>query len=455
MPLTIPGRKAVVDSLRNSFRSELPELDPSTERRSFVGALVKTLGSALADWYIALKRYADREPFPQTATDAFLLNGWWRDVTKLEPNAAAPAHGIVVVTGTNGTIIPSATIFEGTGGINYTNILGSTITVNSQSIALLTYDTTTNKCVAQTSGRHYLATGVTVVVSGATQSQFNGTFTITATDDDEFTYSPLSTPGVSTATGTPILTATFAAIEVEATTTGQETNAASGTTLNIATDIVGADTSVIVGADGLSGGTDIEDHESYRERVLEALGTDYGMFTADEITIVAKQVPGVTRVFVRKASLSPPAGWPYEGQVKIAFMRDNDVNPLPTAQEVNDVKDRIMALLMPAHTAPEDVIVMSPPPHYVDFTFTSITPDTPSMRRAIIAALGQLFSETATWGGTITELDYLCAIKAAYDFDAGQPLKTFVLSSPSGDIVAGVTAGYGVDDFPLLGIIEF
>jgi uncharacterized phage protein gp47/JayE len=454
MPLIIPGRKAVVDSARNSLRAELPELDSSTERRSFIGALVKALGSLMADWYLAMKRYADREPFPQTATGQFLLNGWWRDLTKLEPLAAAPAHGYVAAEGTHGTSIPVGTLFEGSGGIVFESLLGATIANTTILAQSLTYDVGTGRCNFIATGSHYMATGMTVTITGATPSAYNGTFLVTVVDDDDFTYVPLSVPGATTATGTVHATATFAAIEVEATVAGQSTNVSGGTTLAVSKDIPGVLT-VTTGANGLDGGTDTESEDSYRARVLEALGTDYGMFTEDEITIIAKQVPGVTRVFVRKAMLTPLPGWPYEGQVKIAFLRDGDANPLPSAQEVNEVKARILALAMPAHTAPEDVVVMSPPAHYVNFTFSSITPDTPGMRKAIIASLAQYFRETAAWGNTLVELDYLCAIRASYDFETRQSLKTFVLSSPTGNITAGTTAGYDVDDFPMLGTVNF
>ena len=89
MPLNIPARRDVVGATQAYVREGLPELDPSTERRSFIGGLVKSLSSALHDFYVALKRYGDNEPFPQRASRAFLLSGWWVDITGLTLNPAA------------------------------------------------------------------------------------------------------------------------------------------------------------------------------------------------------------------------------------------------------------------------------------------------------------------------------------------------------------------------------
>lgn len=456
MPLLIKARKDYVDSLRSSVRAEIPALDPTTERRSFIGGLVKAIGSLMTDWYIALKRYADHEPFPQTATGAFLRKGWWRAVTRLDPNPAAAAHGFIVITGTNGTIIPSGSLLSGSDGVTFETLNDCTIVNQGLRVTALTYDSVAGVCIVETVNRHYFATGLSVTISGATPSAYNGTFPITVTDDNEFTYVPASTPGSTPATGSSIQAAAlFASVEVEATSTGQTTNQSSGGAINFSSAPTGVDTSALVTFGGLTGGTDAETDDAYRARVLEALGVDFGAFSADEITIVAKQVPGVTRVFVRRASLSPPPGYPQEGQVKVAFLRDNDANPLPSAQEVADVYNRLLALELQAHTAPEDLIVLSPPPYTVNFTFTSITPDTPGMRLAIAAALKQFFLEEAQWGGTITTLDYECVIKSAVDLSTRQRLKSFVLTSPSADIVAGTTVGYGYDDYPVLGTVTF
>lgn len=446
MALSIPSRKGVTDALRNYFRAELPNLDTSTERRSLIGALVKSLGSALADFYIALKRWVDREPFPQTASEAgTLYTGWWQALTKLERNPAAPAHGMVVITGTSGTAIPADLVLTA-GSVTYKT--KTTGTIVSQPIAAASLRVSYPYAEFTSNAPHLLASGVSVTISGAAPSGYNGTYTITVTGDKTFTYEPPVLPG-SAASGSPVASITGVAIEVQSTSVGKSTNLDGGSTLSIAAPPVGASSTAYVCYDGVQGGTDIETADEYRARVLKALGTDYGMFTADEIEIIAKQVPGVTRVMIRKAMIDPPLGWPLEGQVKIAFLRDNDVNPLPTAQEVADVKSRIMALAMPAHTAPEDVIVMSPRPHRVDIILAGVTPDSASMRRAIKAQLEQFFRENATWGEPIDVIAIQCAIRDVVDVENRVRLKSFNLIAPNQTVVPGV------DDIPILGSVIY
>lgn len=59
-------------------------------------------------------------------------------------------------------------------------------------IATITFSTTT--ATVTTSAKHGLTTGSTVTISGATPSNYNGTFVITVTSATAFTYTMLTTP---------------------------------------------------------------------------------------------------------------------------------------------------------------------------------------------------------------------------------------------------------------------
>lgn len=444
MGLVIPSRRDVVAALQSYVRSALPELDPTTERRSYIGGQVKSLGSALHDWYVALKRYGDNEPFPQTASRPFLTGGWWVDITKLKPNPAAPAQGTVALPGTHGTTIPAATAFS-SGGTTYTTDRSAVIVTQSLRANSLTRDGST--AIFETIEPHHLATGMSVAISGAIETGYNGTVGITVTAENEFTF-PLTSSPATPATGDPIVTATWAIVPVTATVTGPETNRDAGSNFTSATSIPGFLGVATAIWGGVGGGADVESTDSFRARMIEALGTDFGMFSAAEIKIVAKAVPGVTRVWVREATLDATNGVA-EGQVKIAFMRDNDANPFPSSQEVQAVKDVIVANIMPAHTAEEDVIVQSPDPLVVDFVFSSLSPNTASMRRAIQASLQQFFAEAVTYATDIPEDAYRCAIWDTWDREAQARLKSFALSSPTTDITVGL------NELPRLGTITF
>lgn len=435
----------MVAGLQGYSREALPELDPSTSRRSFIGGLIKSVASALHDWYVALKRYADNEPFPQRASSPFLRNGWWRDVTKLAPYDASAASGRVVITGTDGTIIPAGTEMTGS---NVTYRVESTTAITAQSLTAASLTRSGSTAIFETANAHYLATGMTVTVSGATQTDYNGSWTITVTSDNEFTFDLVDATPVTPATGSPIASATWAVAEIASDTTGQSTNLDAGSTLSIASPPAGASAQALVTFGEIAGGSDAETTESYRARILKALGTDFGMFTADEIEIMAKSVPGVTRVWVLKATEDGSNGV-YDGQVKIAFMRDLDANPYPSSFEVETVREKIHSLIMPAHTAPEDVMVLSPTKLEVDIVINTLVPNTASMRRAIIARMTQFFAESVDYGTDIPRDAILCAARETYDREGRAKVVSFTLTTPAVDV------SVGDNELPALGEVSF
>lgn len=454
MPLSIPTPKSVVASVAAYLRSDLPELDPSTSRRSYVAGMVKAFGLALADFYIALKRFADREPWPQTAVGnadgtGFLFTGWWTAVTHLTRNGAAPASGVAVFTGTNGAAV-NVGLELTANNVTYAVTVGSSITVQPLLIDSLSYDSGTGIVSAIATNEHHFATGLTLTISGAGDAGYNGAVDITVTGAQTFTYAPLSEPASSPAVGTLMATGLFGVATVVATSNGIATNLDSGSSMSIASTPTGVDSAALVAWGGLAGGSDIETPEEYRARTLEVLATDFGMFSGGEIAIVAKQVPGVTRVIVREAQIDPDPGWPLEGQVRVAFFRDHDTSIYPSSQAVATVKDHIVASILPAHVAAEDVDVLALTPQPVNLTISSIVPDTPMMRLAVTNVARQWFAETAEWGATVDVAALKCAIAATYDIQSRQKLRSFVLTAPTTDVVMT-----DVDNIATLGAVTF
>lgn len=445
MPLEIPSRNEVVASLQAYVKTDVPELDPTvTNRRGWIGGKVRSLGSALHDWYVKLKRYGDREPFPQKASGDFLYDGWWSDITHLTRLAAAPASGRVVITGTAGTILPvDSTMTYG----NTTFTVEASAAVIDQSLAVASLTRVGTTAIVETlAAEHQLATGMTITISGASASAYNGMFVITVTAANEFTYQVAGSPATP-ATGTIIASGAWGNALVTSTTTGQSTNVVAGSQMNIASPPSGLSSTAIVTFGALGGGTDIEGQEAFRTRILEALGTDFGMFSAGEIRIVTKNIPGVTRVWVVEASYEGTNGV-LPGQVKVYFMRDLDADPFPSFSEIEAVTAALLAI-KPAHMVPEDVMVFAPSPLVVNFAFSAISPSTASMQVAIRASLEQFFAEAVDLGRTITEDDYRCAIKNTFDPERGQFLTSFSLITPSGDITVAS------DQLPRLGNVTF
>jgi hypothetical protein len=93
------------------------------------------------------------------------------------------------LTAVNGS--DAALIYDGTDWIKYANIS------TAQTISNLTSSGTT--CTLTTSVAHGLVTGNQVTITGATPSQYNGTFKITVTSGTTFTYTALSAPASSPA----------------------------------------------------------------------------------------------------------------------------------------------------------------------------------------------------------------------------------------------------------------
>ena len=69
-------------------------------------------------------------------------------------------------------------------------------------ITTLTYSDTTGLATAICSGEHRLKTGVRVTISGAVETDYNGTFEVDVVNSTTFTYEPTVAPTVTPATGT-------------------------------------------------------------------------------------------------------------------------------------------------------------------------------------------------------------------------------------------------------------
>lgn len=448
MPLQIPDEQAVVRQTQSYVRAEQPKLDPSTEKANFIVGIVVAFAKAVFHFYKLLEDFANRQVHPQTATGEVLFKGWWTALTGLQRSPITPAAGYVNAIGVAGAIIPLGSRFSSSNDIYTSN---ASATVLNQSIRAASLTFSNEIAIFETDGSHNLATGQTITISGALDAAYNGEFEINVTAENEFTYTPLGAPVADS--GLDVYAASsYARIYVQAEAGGQQGNIDGGQIL-LEDAITDVESHVLVTFGGINGGTDLEDPEDFRDRLLDALGSTLGMFTGEEIRDVVKKVPGVTRVWLRKAQLNPATGWPGEGQTKILFMRDNDANAFPSAQEMADVKNALSSQIMPAHMVEDNLIVTGPTPYIVDLNFASITPDTASMRLAITNQLKQFFDERVSLGADLPNqthsdlilIDLMCAIKETVDLETGQQLQTFILNTPSTDVALGP------DEIPQLG----
>lgn len=434
MPLETPTYSQLVDRTRADIAAELPDVDP-TIAGSFVSALAISNAGRHYDNVLLLQQLI-KELFPQTASGANLE--LWAQYEGLSRLPATPAAGYITVTGVAGTAVPALTEWRTANNIVIASLSGVTLAVTTVNISSLTRSGTT--ATGTTASAHNFATGMQLTIAGANETDYNGTFTITVLSTTTFSYELTGTPATP-ATGTITASYTGASISCEATEPGENGNLASGAELQITSPIVGLDSTGYVQYLGLTGGADEETDDALLVRVLYSRANPVANFNEAAIVLQALTVPGVTRVFVNPIT-------PYVGAVTVAFMRDDDSNPIPDAGDVADVRAALLEIL-PASSDPADLYVMAPTPVTVNFTFTTITPDTPTMRQAITDNLTAYFDSETEYETDIDEDKYRSIIINTIDTQTGDVLLTFTLSTPSGDITVS-TGEIGV-----LGTVSF
>lgn len=421
MPINFPSFNELITRNRSDVRAQLPDSDP-TIFGSFIRAVTDSIASRAYDIVLLLRQAVD-QLFPQTATGDALLN--WAAYEDLTQNPATPSSGFVVFNGTPGASIPVNTPMT-LSGVEYTTQAGVSVSSNSFSVLSIARSGTT---ATATSNGHPLASGIEITISGADQAEYNGTFEVTVINQNTFTYEVSGTPATP-ATGAIVGSADIARVFIECSEFGQVTNAAGGAVFSLVTAITNVNQTGFAQFEGIVGGTDIETEDELRARTLESRANPVANFNEFAIKREARKIPGVTDVFVKKIT-------PNVGDVTIYFFRNNDTNPIPSASEIAAVRDQILTIL-PATSNENDVYVLPPAIVKTPFTFSAISPDTPTMRSAITSNLTAFFEDRAEFEANVTQDQYRNAIISTQDTQTGDFLESFTLTSPSGDITIGV-----------------
>lgn len=189
------------------------------------------------------------------------------------------------------------------------------------------------------------------------------------------------------------ITAGIAAIVVKSVLAGADYNVAVSEVLTFQSPIAGVNAQATCDEAGIDG-SDEESTEELRVRLLERMAEPgQGGSDADWIAW-AKQVTGVTRVWVTGLELGP-------GTVVVRFVRDND-NPgvpadaIPDSGEVADVQ-AVLDVEKPVHSTPTAFAPTDTPTAYE----ISIDPDTADNRAAVIAELDDMHFRRGSPGGTV------------------------------------------------------
>lgn len=515
MVFNIPDdQQTVIDRSRTDVQNALPESNPFF-KNSFLGALVVSFSGRIFDFYLQLNILI-REMFVDTATSTFLERwGSYKDITR---NAATKSTGIATATGTVTSAIAISSQLQDAAGNQFITTASATITNTNVSVSTLTRSGST--VTATTVSDHEFASGQSVTIAGAVETDYNGAQDITVTAADTFTYTIATTPSTP-ATGTITADADLASISIESVEFGVDQNLTSGTNLTFSSPIAGVDDTAIVQFGEISGGTDLESDSDLRIRIIDQYQNPIAQFNENAIISKAKEVAGVTRVFVTEAGeafgsqlsvtsitrsgdiatvttgsnhglqdcmtvtisgavetdynglfriividdtkfayvvpgtpstpatgtiLADPTLTP--GQVVIFFTRDNDINIIPSAAEVITTKDKILEI-KPANTSDNDVIVNAPVANTVNFTFTALTPNTPTMQAEITANLTALFRDETVVGEDLKSFAYESTIFQTVDSETGDIVTDFTLSAPSGDVTIAS------NEIPVLGSVIY
>ncbi|RJG06242.1 baseplate J/gp47 family protein [Noviherbaspirillum cavernae] len=231
--------------------------------------------------------------------------------------------------------------------------------------------------------------------------------------------------------GEQVLTTSSQTVSVVAIAAGAAGNLVSGTRLAFLSPVVGVQSDAAVAASGIVNGSDIEEIDDLRARLLSRLRQPPNGGSRDDYVAWALEVPGVTRAWVYPGELGP-------GTVTVRFVRDNDASIIPDAGEVAAVQAYIDA----RKPVTAEVHVVAPLPLPVDYTI-DITPDTLEVRAAVQAELAGLYDREAQPGGRL----YLSHSREAISVAAGEA--DHVLASPTADIVPAV------GEIPVLGVIAW
>lgn len=293
MPIVLHSLEELNNIGDAAVKTNLPELDPSLP-----GSYIRTLVSANSILVFVAQRNiveALKDFFPQTGSGEFL--DFWAGINALTRVPGTVAEGRIVITGTLAVSIPSGTLFASTLQDKYTSTSAAAIAEHTGSVALTGTGVT---ATAVTPVVHSLVSGMSVTISGASDGNYNDTVSITVLDQNTFTY---ASTGAGDDSGS--YSSEFADIPVESIEIGVDKNLAVGAVLTLQSTVSGLDsgTQGTVNRDGVTGGADIEDDDSLRERVLLANAIDPGVFTNAQIRLDALSIPTATRVFITNPSI--------------------------------------------------------------------------------------------------------------------------------------------------------
>ncbi len=229
------------------------------------------------------------------------------------------------------------------------------------------------------------------------------------------------------------ITAGVGVLALTAKVAGTDGTLAAGVVLAFESPITGVDSTALVTASTVDG-SDQERTSAVRLRLLDRMAeATHGGNNADYVAW-AKEVAGVTRVWVTRLELGP-------GTVAVRFVRDLDGTGaaiIPGGGEVATVQAHL-DVQAPAHAT---VTVIAPADAPIAYTI-AVVPNTAEVKAAVAAELADLLRRTSSPGSTTL----LSAQRTAIGSAAG--LTDYTLTTPSADVT------HTTNQLPSLGTITW
>lgn len=229
-------------------------------------------------------------------------------------------------------------------------------------------------------------------------------------------------------------------VAITANAVGSEYNQTAGSGLSFVSPIVGVNTDVTT-ALGITGGTDVESDESYRNKILlRKKQPPHGGTEADYVSW-AKEVPGVTRAWSFPQLYGP-------GTIGVAFVRDGDDPIIPTPADIAEVREYIVGHIDAGTgktigcpvTAEPGLIMIDLEALTVNFSI-KVSPFNSSVTASMLDRLDELMYERGGPGQEITISQMYEAITGSVGEDKSE------IVSPTGNVVANYK------QIPILGTV--
>ncbi|HQF31924.1 MAG TPA: baseplate J/gp47 family protein, partial [Hyphomicrobiales bacterium] len=177
-----------------------------------------------------------------------------------------------------------------------------------------------------------------------------------------------------------------------ATSDGAGGNALAGTPLVLVSGVSGTGATVAVGSDGMAAGMDVEDVESYRARILFRKRFPPEAGAASDYWRWAREVSGVTRVFVEPMGLGLASVRVF---VLMDERYDDGLGPPAEAQ-------RVASYIATKQPSGANVAVEFPVAHVIDVTISGLEPLTTAVEEEVIASLRDAFDRLGRVAGIAT-----------------------------------------------------